>query len=249
MSLEAPANPYIGNLTVTNPTSSDPKSQGDDHIRLMKGAMQDTFAGFSAQVICRGTESGSGNAYTVTVSSNTAFAAYNTGMMVEFKATHANTGACTLQVNSLGTKTLKGVDGAALASGDIENGGVVLAYYDGTDFFLLSGNDRVSRNGDTITGNLTLTGNQTIGGTLGVTGLSTLASLTVTGANTFPTQAAGDNTQSAATTAFVTAAVLGASVTIPGQTNMGSLAIVTDGTSANWGIGPAAISLMALDIQ
>ena len=236
MSLEAPANNYFGALTVTNPTASDPKSAGDDHIRLLKKSGQDTFTGFAGMVLIRGTETGSGNAFGFTVSANTAPAAYTTGMMVAFKATHANTGACTFQLDALGTKDIKGVDGAALASGDIESGAGVLLYYDGTNFLLFSGTDRLSRNGDTMTGTFTLTGDQTISGTLNVSGLATLASLTVSGNATFVTQTAGNNSTLAATTAFVTTAVLGASVTIPGQTGNQGLAIVTDGSAATWGV-------------
>lgn len=41
MSLETAT--YVSQLAVTNPTSSDPKSQGDDHLRLLKEVLQFTF--------------------------------------------------------------------------------------------------------------------------------------------------------------------------------------------------------------
>lgn len=34
---------YISDLVVTNPTSTDPKSQGDDHLRLIKSVLKTTF--------------------------------------------------------------------------------------------------------------------------------------------------------------------------------------------------------------
>lgn len=34
---------YISDLVVTNPTSSDPKSAGDDHLRLLKSTIKTTF--------------------------------------------------------------------------------------------------------------------------------------------------------------------------------------------------------------
>lgn len=34
---------YISQLVSTNPTSTDPKSQGDDHLRLIKSTLQNTF--------------------------------------------------------------------------------------------------------------------------------------------------------------------------------------------------------------
>lgn len=41
MPLENPT--YISDFVDTNPTSADPKSEGDDHIRNMKSAIQTTF--------------------------------------------------------------------------------------------------------------------------------------------------------------------------------------------------------------
>ena len=59
-------------------------------------------------------------------------------MMVAFKANTANTGACTLNLNSLGAKAIK-VDGNVdPATGDIQAGQVVLVIYDGTNFQLTS---------------------------------------------------------------------------------------------------------------
>lgn len=229
MPLENPSNPYIGTLVPTNPTSTDQKSQGDDHIRLMKSALQDTFTGFAGMVQIRGTETGSGNAYAMTITPNTAAAAYSTGMMVVFEATHANTGAATFQINSLGTVPIVKVDGTPVQANDIPNNSVVHLYYDGTNFLLLSGNDRVSRSGSA-----TLTGTYDF----------SAATITLPSTQTATTPPAGDNSNRIVTSAFVTSAVLGASVTIPGQTGMGGLAIVTDGNSANWGIGPAALPLM-----
>lgn len=34
---------YISDLVITNPVSTDPKSQGDDHIRLLKSTIKSTF--------------------------------------------------------------------------------------------------------------------------------------------------------------------------------------------------------------
>lgn len=48
MGLEAAT--FIGQLTPTNPTGTDPKGQGDDHIRLIKQALQNTFPGLNFSV-------------------------------------------------------------------------------------------------------------------------------------------------------------------------------------------------------
>jgi hypothetical protein len=41
---------YIDGLVTTNPTAADPKSQGDDHIRLIKSALKATFPLFTGAV-------------------------------------------------------------------------------------------------------------------------------------------------------------------------------------------------------
>lgn len=61
---------------------------------------------------------------------------YTNGMVVYFKANTANTGAATLNVNSLGAKTIvKGVS-TTLADGDIAAGQLCTVIYDGTNFVL-----------------------------------------------------------------------------------------------------------------
>jgi hypothetical protein len=82
------------------------------------------------------TDSGTTNAYAVTLSP--APSSYAAGLIVVFKATNANTGASTLNVNSLGTKTILKNGIAALTSGDIVSGEIVVAVYDGTNFQMTS---------------------------------------------------------------------------------------------------------------
>lgn len=41
---------YISDLTITNPTSTDPKSQGDDHLRLIKSTVKATFPNVTGAV-------------------------------------------------------------------------------------------------------------------------------------------------------------------------------------------------------
>lgn len=47
---------YISDLTSTNPTSADPKSQGDDHIRLLKSTVKATFPNVTGAVTATHTE-------------------------------------------------------------------------------------------------------------------------------------------------------------------------------------------------
>jgi hypothetical protein len=82
-----------------------------------------------------GTSGGTNNAKTVSLSP--APTAYTAGMMVVFKAGSNNTGACTIDVNSIGAKSILTPTGGALASGDITSGGVYIVVYDGTNFYLI----------------------------------------------------------------------------------------------------------------
>ncbi len=83
------------------------------------------------------TATGSSNAYAITVTPVPL--AYADKQLFRFKANFSNTGSATLNVNTLGAKTIKKSDGATnLASGDIENGQIVVVQYDGTNFQMLS---------------------------------------------------------------------------------------------------------------
>lgn len=78
---------------------------------------------------------------TITVSMAKAPGAYIAGQRFTFKAAATNTGSATLNVNSLGAKTIKKKDVAggtiaALSAGDIISGGIYTVFYDGTDMLL-----------------------------------------------------------------------------------------------------------------
>lgn len=64
--------------------------------------------------------------------------AYVEGMQVIFKANTANTGAATLNVNSLGAKTIVKAVSTALSNNDILAGMMCLCVYDGTNFILMN---------------------------------------------------------------------------------------------------------------
>jgi hypothetical protein len=65
-------------------------------------------------------------------------AAYTTGFKIIFKGANANTGAATINLNSLGAKSLKMPDGSALIGGEISTTSFTEAIYDGTNFILHS---------------------------------------------------------------------------------------------------------------
>lgn len=82
---------------------------------------------------------GTANAITVALAKSPL--AYAGGFRVQFKATATNTGATTININGIGAKNLQKYTAGtlgALVAGDIVNGGIYEAVYDGTQFQLLT---------------------------------------------------------------------------------------------------------------
>ena len=228
MSLET--GDYFTDLVITNPTSSDPKSAGDDHFRLIKKVIKECINGFSGAVLLTATDTGTASAHVLTPT--TSLIGYTTGLMLLYRPTNAGTGALTVNVSALGAKSVKTIAGADPTSGDILVNQPVLLMYDGTNFVILAGSEYLSKTGNqTLTGNLTLTGNQTVSGTLGVTGASTFV-----GVVTLP--ATGSGVLEAVTKAYADA--LAFSSALPGQTGNSGKYVTTNGTSASWAALPAS---------
>jgi hypothetical protein len=119
--------------------------------------------------------------------------AYATGNLFSFVAVATNTGAATINLNSLGAKSITKSGSTALAAGDIVSGQLYLIEYDGTRFQLInpssvSGVTSISFGSTGLTPSTTTSGAVTVAGTLaaanGGTGTSgTTANLTVDGTN------------------------------------------------------------------
>ena len=84
------------------------------------------------------TSGGSSNAYTL--SPNRTIAAYAAGINFTFLANHANTGAATLNVSSLGAKDIRDRNGVALTGAEIASGGVVEVVYDNSNGYFRATN-------------------------------------------------------------------------------------------------------------
>jgi hypothetical protein len=83
-----------------------------------------------------GEDAQASDAYVVSIDGITE---YISGTVIMFKANTVNTGACTVNVNSLGAKSLKiNGDTTDPANGWIKAGSIVLAVYDGTNFQILN---------------------------------------------------------------------------------------------------------------
>jgi hypothetical protein len=84
-----------------------------------------------------GTAGGTANA--ITISLNPPLAAYGGGQEFRFISSAANTGAVTLNINSLGAVALnKGNGTVALIAGDLPASAIVTVIYDGTRFRLIN---------------------------------------------------------------------------------------------------------------
>jgi len=137
---------------------------------------------------------------TLTGSLTPAIAAYATGNLFSFVAANTNTGAATINLNSLGAKSITKLGTTALAAGDIVSGQVHLIEYDGTRFQLInpstvavtgivppaSGGTGIANNSAmTVTGSGNFAYTRTLTGTTNVTFPTTGTLATLAGSETF----------------------------------------------------------------
>jgi hypothetical protein len=124
---------------------------------------------------------------TITGALSPSLAAYAAGQMFYFVAAGANTGAVTLNINSLGAKAVTRDGSTALIAGDIASGEMVVVVYDGTRFQMLSPNtfngtlpvDKGGTGQTSYTDGQLLIGNST-GNTLTKATLTAGANITIT---------------------------------------------------------------------
>jgi len=102
-------------------------------VALSDYARMDQLQNSSPQWL--GTASGTD---TITATASPTPSAYAAGQTFKFISAGANTGAATLNVSSLGAKSITKDGTTALVAGDIPSGAVVEVVYDGTEFQLIS---------------------------------------------------------------------------------------------------------------
>lgn len=73
---------------------------------------------------------------TITASGSPTVAAYSTGASYYFSPANTNTGAVTINIDSLGAKSITKEGSTALAAGDLTSGKIAFVVYDGTRFQL-----------------------------------------------------------------------------------------------------------------
>ena len=96
------------------------------------------FSGEGLADFIYGVDGGSNDTYVISLTVAPTDYASLTGVPILFKANTANTGAATLNINSLGAKTIKKLNDQDLATNDIEAGQIVQVVYDGTNFQMQS---------------------------------------------------------------------------------------------------------------
>lgn len=119
---------YSWDITAANNSNSDSainwaENQAPGTVNGSARAMMGRVAEFVGDI--GGTLTAGGTANALTVDANSAFTAYADGLIVSFKASADNTGATTLNVNSVGAKAIRKMTSAgegALDAGDIKNG-------------------------------------------------------------------------------------------------------------------------------
>ena len=101
-------------------------SRVNDAGRALEGILARWAADTDGSLRAAGTDA-------LTVAAKRALTAYGDGLVVAFTAAGANTGAATLEVNGLGAKSLRRVDGAELEAGALKAGQKCIAIYDGAN--------------------------------------------------------------------------------------------------------------------
>jgi hypothetical protein len=197
-----------------------------------------------------------------------ALTAYATGNLFSFVATGTNTGAATININSLGAKSITKSGTTALVAGDIVSGQVYLIEYDGTRFQLInpsitSGTVSTISFGSTgLTPSTATNGAVTVAGTLAIanggTGANTLAGANiavVNVANTFTGTQTFSGTSSVLSMVLnnvaevATVSATAATGTIAYDITTQSVLYYTSNASANWTVnfrGSSGTSLNTL---
>ncbi len=114
---------------------------GADWIKLGDiNASDNSFSAYHGTALPRlinhAADTGAADAYAVAPAP--VITAYATGQVVTLKPVNANTGAATINVNSLGVKNIKLLDGSNPAAGALSTTGVYTLVFDGTHFVLLN---------------------------------------------------------------------------------------------------------------
>lgn len=135
----------------------------DDWVRSIMASVKRYILDTDGGLTSSGT-----NTITVTTNRSISSGHQAAGFSLRFKAGGTNTGAATLNVDSLGAVAVKRLNGDALSAGDIVSGGIYDVAFDGTNYVLLgagpgAGTYGVLSGDNTWSGANTFTGSVTVG--------------------------------------------------------------------------------------
>lgn len=123
----------------TTRTADSPMS-GYKHTNVDDAAARNQYASAAqvqdSELVWGGTSGGTANAQTITLSP--AVTALVTGMRISFLPGNTNTGATTLNPNSVGATNIVLPNGDALVGGELSTGAPAEVLYTGTNFILLN---------------------------------------------------------------------------------------------------------------
>lgn len=139
----------MSNGYYTSPTDIEPLTKAlSADINDIDAAIDNAFDKLpSESELKRGTvtyavDSGATNAYVIALPYTPS--GYVDGLNINFRPTNTNTGASTVNVNGLGVKSIKRLDGSTLSPGDITVGCPIAARYStATGYFHIAGNSAV----------------------------------------------------------------------------------------------------------
>lgn len=125
----AGSNTTVGGVSIAEGMSASSVNNG------MRATLAD-LAKFLADIGGANTTTGSSNSYALTTASG--IGSHAMPRILAFEANHTNSGAATITIDGLASKSLKRANGAALGSGDIVSGSIYLiAYESGADVYLV----------------------------------------------------------------------------------------------------------------
>jgi hypothetical protein len=124
------------NTTDASNTARFPERQAASTVNNGARALEGLIARHRDDI--NGTLTAGGTTDVLTLASNKTLTAYAEGQVFIFEAASTNTASPTLNVDSLGAKTIVWPDGSGLVGGDILANSRISVVYDGTNFQLLN---------------------------------------------------------------------------------------------------------------
>ena len=239
---------HINQLVATNPDGADPKTQGDDHIRMIKQCLLNDFPNVAGAVTADHTELSYCDGVTSAIQTQINTVNSNISGLSSSKVSKSGdtmTGALNWAANGTNYINNGNGDGASYSTHNL----IIRTWYglgikDNADTCRMVIDARtgsISGQGSATFANLSLSNNATVSGALTVTGATAL-----NGGATVPTKVTSDNSTSVSSTAFV-ANRIAQDVPTADTATAGRMRFATAGEAQNFGYNHLALTPYALD--